>query len=742
MNSDPACGLQSRDAGSLFESSVASLPISIAATQAGLAAELTARYRLIRRLGEGGMGVVFLAEQIALGNRPVALKVLRRQFLDCPEFLQRFHEEADSTARIRHHNVVTIYEWGQLEDGLPYIAMEYIDGQSLREILKRRGALPAVEAAEILRQIASGLDAAHKLGIVHRDLKPDNILLAEGDENRPLVKIVDFGIAKMRQSTTETAAGLLVGTPAYMSFEQASGMRGAELDCRSDVYALGIVAYEMLTGRVPFYADTALECLRKHLTEPPPSLCWVRPDILLPQQVERAVMRALAKDREERYPSAMEFSSQFVAAVAAQPMEVQKPQAQIRDLARQEGSTVQKLKTKRDAGPEPESGRPVTSFLAAQRGGCIRTVHEAASKVGQTARANPLLRVRPARVLSAALVLSLGAAVGLSWLALRHKIASGTYGSSGAQKTASALDQSPKEKSTPASEALSIQREATIARLARRSADSTSVRPSPADDHGRQAAAPHVNRCRLLAGSRDAENAIFECREAIRLRPYDANVHSDLGLALGDEGDWNGDVAEQQEAIRLDPNYARARLLLSLALSQKGDWDGAIAQEREASQLSPKDATIHHALGVALAHKGEWNEAASKETEAIKLSPENPIFHDALGVMLARIKDWDGAIREEREVVRLAPRYAEAHWRLGEALGNKGDWDGQIKEEGEAINLDPRAARAYDGLGEALEHKGMQRAALEEFRQACQLDPTDPKIRNDYVQLARVLGEK
>jgi formylglycine-generating enzyme required for sulfatase activity/tRNA A-37 threonylcarbamoyl transferase component Bud32 len=295
------------------------LPILVAVTQAELAAGLTRRYRIVRRLGVGGMGTVFLAEQIELGNRPVAVKVLRRQLLDDPEFLWRFQNEASSTARIHHRNVVTIYESGQTDDGSPYIAMEYLEGESLREALRSRGALARAAAAEILQQAARGLNAAHKMGIIHRDLKPDNIFLTRDDEVQMLVKIVDFGIAKMREPSTQTVTGLLMGTPAYMSFEQAAGMRSDELDARSDIYSLGIVAYEMLTGKVPFHADTSLACLQKHLTEEPPPLRLVRPDLRIPPQLEQVVMKALAKERDERYSSAPEFAREFGAAVALQP---------------------------------------------------------------------------------------------------------------------------------------------------------------------------------------------------------------------------------------------------------------------------------------------------------------------------------------------------------------------------------------------------------------------------------------
>jgi serine/threonine-protein kinase len=297
-------------------------------TDAQLAAALSRRFRIVRRLGAGAMGTVFLAEQIAVGNRLVALKVLNRKLLDDPDFLLRFQNEAASTGRIHHPNVVTIYESGQADDGTPYIAMEFLEGESLRQALTRRGAFPVPEVAEILQQAARGLNAAHKLGIIHRDLKPDNIFLTHGDDEsvapvsppaNVLVKLVDFGIAKLRESGAHTQTGMVLGTPAYMSFEQASGMRSDELDARSDVYSLGVVTYEMLTGRAPFHSDTPVGYLRMHLQEDPPPFRAVKPDLPALPQLESVVMKALTKDRDQRYSSVLEFARELSSAAQPSP---------------------------------------------------------------------------------------------------------------------------------------------------------------------------------------------------------------------------------------------------------------------------------------------------------------------------------------------------------------------------------------------------------------------------------------
>ena len=255
------------------------------------------RYLIQRKLGSGGMADVYLAEDQELG-RPVALKLLNERHANDEQFVERFRREAQSAAGLNHPNIVSIFDRGQAE-GTYYIAMEFLDGRTLKELLIRNGPTPIPIAIDYARQILSALAFAHRNGIVHRDIKPHNIVV--GSDGR--LKVTDFGIARSGASQM-TEAGSIVGTAQYLSPEQA---RGAPVDPRSDLYSLGIVLYEMLTGEVPFTGDAPVEIAMKHLSAIPDPPSKLRPEV--PHDLDAVVMRALAKDPDQRYASAEEMDA-------------------------------------------------------------------------------------------------------------------------------------------------------------------------------------------------------------------------------------------------------------------------------------------------------------------------------------------------------------------------------------------------------------------------------------------------
>src|SRR2546421_9109351 len=255
------------------------------------------RYRVVRKLGSGGMADVYLAEDEELGRR-VAIKILNDRHANDEQFVERFRREAKNAAGLSHPNIVSIYDRGEAE-GTYYIAMEYLDGRSLKELIVSRGPAPIPVAIDYARQILTAVRFAHRNGIVHRDIKPHNVLVdAEGR-----LKVTDFGIARAGASQM-TEAGSIIGTAQYLSPEQA---RGAPVDQTSDLYSVGVVLYELLTGLVPFSGDTPVEIAMKHLSSVPEPPSAKRAEI--PRDLDLVVMRALAKDPSERYHSAEEMDA-------------------------------------------------------------------------------------------------------------------------------------------------------------------------------------------------------------------------------------------------------------------------------------------------------------------------------------------------------------------------------------------------------------------------------------------------
>ncbi|MBP6830419.1 MAG: serine/threonine protein kinase [Deltaproteobacteria bacterium] len=285
---------------------------------------IAGRYRLIERIGEGAMGTVYLARHEGL-QRQVAVKFLQEEFTGNREIAARFAREAIAAARLQHPNVISVYDSGADELGRCYLVMEYVGAESLRTVMEREGAIPRERALSLARQIAAALDHAHSLGIVHRDIKPENVLVLDV-EGVECVKVIDFGIAKVFHPEGPsgpglTRSGIVLGTPEYMAPEQAAG---AEVDQRADIYALGVIAYEMLVGRRPFESDDVMSLLMAHLNATPPPPSTVRPDLGFGPEVDEALARALAKSPAARPQRAAELVEQLDAALHA-PVVVKTP---------------------------------------------------------------------------------------------------------------------------------------------------------------------------------------------------------------------------------------------------------------------------------------------------------------------------------------------------------------------------------------------------------------------------------
>jgi len=273
--------------------------------------ELLGQFRIVERIGRGGMGEVYKAEQPAM-ERLVAIKILHARLAARQDLVQRFRREARAMSRLTHPNTVRVFLYGQLEDtGQLYIVMEYLDGVDLARLTRRDGPMDPTRAARIMIQVLGALEEAHSVGIVHRDLKPENILLTSQGGIADFPKVLDFGLAKVREPKNQPGAmvltqeGMVFGTPEFMSPEQA---RGETLDSRSDIYSLGVILYELLTAQLPFPRCKPMEYISHHINTPPIPVTERNPDLHLPPGLDPIIAKSLEKDRDKRYQSAREFA--------------------------------------------------------------------------------------------------------------------------------------------------------------------------------------------------------------------------------------------------------------------------------------------------------------------------------------------------------------------------------------------------------------------------------------------------
>lgn len=269
-----------------------------------LAAALEGRYQVLSELGRGGMGIVFQAYDKQLKEQ-VAIKLLSPLLSTDQEALERLTREVSLARRVTHPNVIRIHDLSEV-NGLHYVSMEYFGGTNLKEHLKRSGPLSLLSAYQILSQVCDGLEAAHSQGVIHRDLKAQNIMIGASGQ----IKIIDFGLARSMRLEGMTATGLIMGTPEYMAPEQVAGKH---VDERTDIYALGVMLFEMLTGRLPFTGDSAIAVGFQQMKDPPPAPRSINPQI--PESVERIILKALEKNPIQRYRTASEIRNEFAATL-------------------------------------------------------------------------------------------------------------------------------------------------------------------------------------------------------------------------------------------------------------------------------------------------------------------------------------------------------------------------------------------------------------------------------------------
>lgn len=324
--------------------------------------KIAGQFEIVDRIGSGGMGAVYRALQPDM-NRYVAVKILHPKYLSRKDLVSRFRREARAMSQLSHPNTARVFLYGQLEDQACYFVMEYLEGRNLAQVVRAEGPMDPRRAIDVMVQVCGALEEAHRIGIIHRDLKPENVFVTVqgGIEDYP--KVLDFGLAKVTEkqmrpgSLILTGEGMVFGTPEFMSPEQAQGQ---PLDARSDIYSLGVILYELLTGKLPFEAKKPLEFIHLNVSSPPIPMSERAPDTEFAPELEAAVMRALAKKPEDRYPSASAFAEALKQAARGQIRT-----AALRAYVPPEPETPESDAS--PSAPEAASHGPSRSRLPAQR---------------------------------------------------------------------------------------------------------------------------------------------------------------------------------------------------------------------------------------------------------------------------------------------------------------------------------------------------------------------------------------
>jgi serine/threonine protein kinase len=494
---------------------------------------LSGRYKIERIIGEGGMGAVYQAEHTHMRKR-LAIKVLHPEMSRLSEVVARFEREAMAAAHIDHPNVATATDFGKLDDGSFFLVLEYVEGHSLRdEIGKSR--LELGRALHIVRQIASGLQRAHQMGIVHRDLKPENVMLIEKDDDKDFVKVLDFGIAKVpvgelgssgvkgAGQPVLTQLGMVYGTPEYMAPEQALGQ---DVDARADIYALGVIAYEMMTGLRPFDSDSKVQLLGMHVTAPVPPMSAKAPDANVPPDVEAIVIRCLAKESTHRWSDAKELID-AITIVAAKLSSGGRISALPPPLSMSRGRPSHVSHAGGGHGIDSSPSAPSVNFGAA--GSALSSFHRAALEITGANRVAPHgANVKLMLAGAGALVLIVASIVVMVMLASSLK-SGGTPSASATSSVDRPVSSSIAPEPPPAPPPLSVETEIVTARAAVDKGNYGSAIESlaPLETQYPKNAAIHQLLERAYTGQKNAKDAM---REAESWLDVDVKAAEDIKL--------------------------------------------------------------------------------------------------------------------------------------------------------------------------------------------------------------------
>ncbi|MCB0324115.1 MAG: tetratricopeptide repeat protein [Bdellovibrionales bacterium] len=667
------------------------------------------KYRILERLSGGGMGAVYRAEH-ALMNRTVAVKVLHRHLAEGVEeeqFLRRFQREARLASRIDHPNAITIYDFGIFGEQA-YLVMQFIEGRSLKEVLDEEGALKLPRVLVLLRQVCGALTEAHALGIVHRDLKPDNIMISLRKEDQEWATVLDFGIAKVLgseqgQVSTVTKTGRIIGTPHYMAPEQ---VLGHPTDARTDVYALGIIAYELLTGSPPFDCESLMQLIMKHVNEAPIPMLQKQPALRVPLDVETVVMRALQKKPDNRPPTTAAFIEALEAAAAGQVVAF--PDLGDDDIQLGRDTVVA-------VSAEPQHVPDEHAFATAP----------SLSK-----------RVRKAAAWSVAvggLVLS---AVSLFERGTREQAAPAEFVGIGMQIATlenrivvlGVMPRSPAERA-------GIREGDTLLAVS-----GSSVQPDDSAGVVDQLRGPRGSSVSLQVQSgNDAPRLITVARDVMQTGPVDSARIKAEELW---EATKHGEALDLlRKTVERYPEDADAHATYGTFLQRLGQAGTAIDQFRLAVAIDPDHRAAFYEMGYNLLMLGQAEEAVTALKEAIRLDPENLNARNNIAYAYEKLGRYDLALPHLREAIRLDSRNAAAHYRLGIAFNKLGLVYEAVREFLDAIRIDENHAQAHTFLGIAYLQLGRTQEALPHLEKGAQLNPNNAAVHFSLGEAYRTIGK-
>ena len=747
---------------------------------------LGSRYQILRVLGEGGMGAVYQARDQEL-DRIIALKVIRPELAGNPAILQRFKQELILARHVTHKNVVRIFDLGE-SDGIKFITMEYVDGEDLRMLLKRDGKFSPKDAVHVIEQVCRALDAAHAEGVIHRDLKPQNIMR----DKQGRIVVMDFGLARSLQGEGMTQTGALVGTMEYMSPEQAMG---GELDQRSDLFALGLIFYELLTGKVPYKADTALASLMKRTQERAIPASQI--DASVPKVLSTIVSRCLERDPKARYHSALEILQQLEAwgmnpsispsvvarmapSSASRVLQISLPMPERRGWLWGAGAVLlalilltvpstrhlifhEKPATESSSGiPGLTEGKYV-AVLPFRVLGDEKSLQYVADGL-QEALSAKLFQLKEVHVASSSAV-DKAAASGQSLSKMGRELGvnlvlQGTVQGS-AEKLRITLDLEDvaagkriwgQEFSGVPQDLLAVEDQvysylANALELKPTNEERARVGMHPTENvaaydlylQGRNAIRGSQNLQQTQAGIR-----FFE--DALRKDPNFALAYTgmaDASLAMFKD---SKDISWAQKALqaalqaeRLNGSLAEVHLSLGSVYSSTGRNAEAIEELKRALALAPNSDEAYRRLGTAYKLAGDKTQSISAYQSAVSANPYYWYNHIKLGTAYQKFGDSEKALQEYRRATELAPENATAYSNIGSVYYNRGQWSEAIVYFQKALAIQPDGD-VYSNLGTAYFFLKRYDDSVKMYEKAVELSPKDEQLMGNLADAYRTSG--